>query len=285
LDRWLKGIDNGIENEPLVNLFVMNTNKWLSGDTYPLEATEFKRMYLASDGKANTSGGNGRLIPVPPPEDALGYDVYIYDPGDPTPTPYMYQDPEGFEDDAGEEEEEVYSVEEKKEEHLAYHAKVTAEREDILVYETPPFEEPMTFAGPVSGVLYASSSGKDTDWFMRLAWIDEEGGIFPLVQGVIRARYRDSFSVPDLIEPGRIYEYHLDMWQTGVTIPVGAKLRVEVTSASFPLYSRNLNTGGHNEMETEYVTAEQKVFHDPNHPSHVLLPMIPDPDFRDEIGN
>jgi len=120
---------------------------------------------------------------------------------------------------------------------------------------------------------------------MRLVWIDEEGGIFPLVQGVIRARYRDSFSRPELLEPDRIYEYHLDMWQTGVTVPEGAVLRVEVASASFPLYSRNLNTGGHSEMETEYVTAEQRVFHDPNHPSHVLLPMIPKPDFKDNVSN
>jgi len=285
LDRWLKGIENGIEDEPLVSLFVMNTNQWLNGDTYPLEGTELRRMYLASDGQANTSQGNGRLIPVPPPEDAQAFDTYTYDPGDPTPTPYMYQEPEDGEDGDEDEEPEAYSVEEKREKHLAYHAKITSEREDILVYETPPLEEAMTFAGPVSGVLYASSSARDTDWFMRLVWIDEEGGIFPLVQGVIRARYRDSFSRPEPLEPGRIYEYRLDMWQTGVTVPEGAVLRLEVASASFPLYSRNLNTGGHNEMETEYVTAEQKVFHDPSHPSHVLLPVIPNPDFKDTITN
>ena len=278
LDRWLKGIDNGIEHEPLVNLFVMNTNQWLNGNTYPLEMTEFTPMYLASDGRANTSTGNGRLIPVAPPADAAAYDTYTYDPGDPTPNPFFYQDPEDSEN-----KEEAYSVEEKKEAHLAYHAKVTAERGDILVYETAPLEEPLTFAGPVSGVLYASSSAKDTDWFMRLVWIDEEGGIFPLVKGVIRARYRNSFSKPELLEPGEIYEYHLDMWQTGVTVPEGARLRVEVASASFPLYSRNLNTGGHNEMETEYVKAKQKIHHDPEHPSYVLLPVIPSPVFRDTI--
>jgi putative CocE/NonD family hydrolase len=238
-------------------------------------------MYLASDGGANTSAGNGRLIPVAPPADAAAYDTYSYDPGDPTPNPFFYQDPE--DECTDEDEEEAYSVEEKKELQLAYHAKVTAEREDILVYETAPLEEPLTFAGPVSGVLYASSSARDTDWFMRLVWIDGEGGIFPLVKGVIRARYRDSFSAPELLEPGEVYEYHLDMWQTGVTVPEGAKLRVEVASASFPLFSRNLNTGGHNEMETEYVTAEQKIYHDPDHPSHVVLPVILSPDFEDTV--
>jgi putative CocE/NonD family hydrolase len=283
LDRWLKGIQNGIEREPLVNLFVMNTNKWLNGNTYPLEGTEFTRMYLASDGRANTSSGNGRLIPVLPPADAATHDTFIYDPGDPTPTPYFYQDPADLEKKEGTDEQETYSVEEKREAQLAYHAKVTAEREDILVYETAPLEEPLTFAGPISGVVYAASSARDTDWFMRLAWVDADGGIFPLVQGVIRARYRSSFSVPQLLEPGEIYEYHLDMWQTGVTVPEGAKLRVEVASAAFPIYSRNLNTGGHNETETEYVTAEQKIYHDPDHPSYVLLPVIPAPDFVDTV--
>ncbi len=284
LDRWLKGVENGIEDEPLVNLFVMNTNKWLSGDTYPLEGTEFTRLYLASDGGANTSAGDGRLIPVAPPADAAAYDAYTYDPGDPTPQPSLYQDPLDLVDKEGDEEQEVYSVEEKREAQLAYHAKITAERRDILVYETPPLEEPLTFAGPVSGVIYASSSARDTDWFMRLMWIDEEDAIFPLVEGVIRARYRNSFSEPELLKPGEICEYHLDMWQTGVTVPEGARLRVEVASAGFPVYSRNLNTGGHNEMETEYVTAEQKIFHDPEHPSYVLLPVIPKPEFRDTIA-
>jgi putative CocE/NonD family hydrolase len=280
LDRWLKGIDNGIDREPLVSLFVMNTNQWLNGDVYPLEGTDFTKVYLASDGGANTSAGDGRLIMVPPPEDAAAYDVYTYDPGDPTPSPLFFQKPE----DQGNTEEgskEEYSADARREEIMNYHAKVTAERQDILVYQTAPLEEPLTFAGPVSGVLYASSSAKDTDWFMQLVWVDEEGGIFPLAKGVIRARYRNSLSQPELLQPGEIYEYHLDLWQTGITILPGSKLRVEIASACYPLYSRNLNTGGHNETETEYVTAEQKVYHDPAHPSYVLLPVIPSPGFED----
>jgi putative CocE/NonD family hydrolase len=263
----------------------MNTNKWLNGDTYPLEGTEFTPMYLASDGSANTSAGNGRLIPFPPPADGAPYDTYNYDPGDPTPNPFFYQDTDDLEEnvESDSSSNEKYSVEEKREKKLGYHAKVTAEREDILVYETPPLEEPITFAGPVSGVLYASSSARDTDWFMRLVWVDREGGIFPLVKGVIRARYRDSFSDPELLTPGEIYEYNIDMWQTGVTVPEGAKLRVEVASASFPMFSRNLNTGGHNETETNYVAAEQKIYHDPDLASHVLLPIIPSPEFKDKV--
>jgi predicted acyl esterase len=79
----------------------------------------------------------------------------------------------------------------------------------------------------------------------------------------------------ELLTPGRIYEYKLDLWHTGITIPAGARLRVEVASALFPMFSRNLNTGGHNETETKFVPAKQVIYHDKEHPSHVLLPVIP----------
>ncbi len=168
------------------------------------------------------------------------------------------------------------SVEEKRACRRAFYGRINKERQDILVYQTAPMEKPLTFAGPISAVLHAASSAKDTDWFMRLSMIEEDGDIFPLVHGVIRARYRNSFSRPEMLYPGTIYEYQIDMWQTGITIPAGARLRVEVASASFPMFSRNLNTGGHNETETEYTIAGQAIYHNQDHPSHILLPVIPD---------
>jgi hypothetical protein len=247
----------------------MGSNEWLHGDVYPLPQTRFEKWYLASGGRANTSTGDGRLVRELPPGDSPA-DRYTYDPGDPTPNPEFYEEPE--EEEAGAP---VKSVEQKKAEREAFHVTVTDAREDILVYTTEPLEEPLTFAGPISAVLYASSSARDTDWFVRLMEVDEDGKIFPLVEGKLRARFRDSTSRPELLTPGRVYGYPIDMWQTGITIPAGRRLRIEVASASFPLFSRNLNTGGHNEMETEYVAAEQTIYHDAQHPSHVLLPVIP----------
>ncbi|MGD9141871.1 MAG: CocE/NonD family hydrolase [bacterium] len=286
LDRWLKGVENGIEDEPLVSVFVMHTDKWLRGDTYPLEGTEFTEFYFSSGGNANTSGGDGLLSPAPPGDGSAEFDAYVYDPGDPTPDINLFDEDDGAgEDGAGEAEDgspEAESVEEAIAERLAYHARVSAEREDMLVYETEPLAEDLTFAGPVSGVLYASTSAKDTDWFMRLSVVDADGSVRSLSRGIIRARYRRSFSEPELLEPGRVYEYHIDMWQTGVTVPAGSRLRVEVSSCSFPMFSRNLNTGGHNETETEFVSAEQKIYHTKELPSHVLLPVIPDPEFTEQ---
>ena len=267
LDHWLKGTDNGIDKEPLVSLFVMGSNQWLHGDVYPLPETRFENWYLTSAGHANTSLGDGGLSTSALPAD-MPPDRYTYDPGDPTPQPDFYEESE-------EDESRVRSAEEKEEESGRHHELVTRARQDILVYVTEPFKEPLTIAGPISAVLYASSSARDTDCFVRLMEVDENGRIFPLVEGRLRARYRDSTAKPELLRPGEVYSFQLDMWQTGITVPAGRRLRVEVASASFPMFSRNLNTGGHNETETEFVKAEQTIYHNEKYPSHVLLPVIP----------
>jgi len=267
-DYWLKGVENGILKEPLVKIFVMGSNKWLEGDVYPLPYTQMQKWFLGSGGKANTSKGDGTLSPDPPPA-AAASDAYVYDPGNPTPNPEFYEESE-------EEEKKVRSVEEKRREAEAHHEKVTSGRSDILVYQTKPLDKPLTFAGPVSAVLYASSSAKDTDWFMRLVWIQKDGKVFPLGEGKIRARFRKSMKDPEPLKPGEVCEYTLDLWQMGITIPAGDAIRAEVASASFPLFSRNLNTGGHNEKETRFVKAQQTIFHDQKQPSHILLPVIPE---------
>jgi putative CocE/NonD family hydrolase len=265
-DRWLKGVDNSIEREPLVSVFVMGSNQWLHGDTYPLPETTFRRLYLTSRGNANTINGDGRLT-FDPPAAGTPPDRYSYDPGDPTPTSRLQVDPV---DDG----QLAKSAEERKREADRFRRRLAETRHDILVYETDPLAEPLTSVGPISAVLYAESSARDTDWFVALSEIDHEGAPFRLVQGKIRARFRNSMRASELLEPGKVYAYTLDLWHTGITIPVGNRLRVEVASAAFPLFSRNLNTGGHNEMETAYVTAQQTIYHDDRRPSHVVLPVL-----------
>jgi putative CocE/NonD family hydrolase len=267
-DYWLKGIDNGITKEPLVSLFLMGSNKWLHGATYPLEVTRFQKLYLASSGKANTAKGDGKLTFNAPSSDAPA-DHYTYDPGDPTPDPRFYEESE-------ENEKKERSVLERKTEAQGYHQKITEERKDILVYMTDTLTKPLSFAGPVSAVLYAASSARDTDWFVNVSEVDNGGKIFPLVQGKIRARFRKSMRTPELLKPNEVYEYTIDLWHTGITIPAGSRLRVEIASSSFPFFSRNLNTGGHNETETQYVSAEQTIYHNAHYASHILLPVVPE---------
>ncbi len=271
-DFWLKGVKNGIDAEPMVRLFAMGSNKWLTGNTYPLEQTDFRRLLLKSGGKANTGKGDGRLL-WSLPADSAEFDAYTYDPGDPTPDPSFY--PTRSQEEL---KKTVISTEEEKKRHEAFHRETADKRADILVYLTEPLEAPLTFCGPLSAVLYASSSAVDTDWFVTLSEEKADGEIFPLAHGKIRARYRSSLAKPEKLKPGEVVKYTLDLWHTGITIPKGNRLRVEVASALFPTFGRNLNTGGHNEMETRFVKAEQKVFHSEKYPSHILLPVIPEND-------
>ena len=269
-DYWLKGIDNKIVEEPLVRVFTMFSNKWLTANTYPLPETTFTPFYLGSVKGANTSKGDGKLLPG---IHAKGkkYDQYTYDPGDPTPFPAFYFKTE---EEEKKEKEKVLDVTEEEDKWKAHHNKVTAQRKDILVYQTDPLEEPVTIAGPVSAELFASTSAVDTDWFVTLIDVDEKGENFSLVRGTIRSRFRNSTQKPELLEKDKIYKYTIDLWHTGITFQKGHRIRIEVASAQFPLFSRNLNTGGHNEMETIYKKANQKIYHSKDYPSHILLPVI-----------
>ncbi|MFH2002808.1 MAG: CocE/NonD family hydrolase, partial [Planctomycetota bacterium] len=268
-DYWLKGINNHIMDEPLVSMFTMGSNEWHTGNSYPLEATRFTKLYLAGKGNANSGLGNG-LLSWEPSTQETEFDSYRYDPNDPTPDPTFY-----LPDHRGDSSAPPPSAQEEKEEERAYHNRVVNTRKDILVYRTPPLKEPLTLCGPVSAKIYASSSAGDTDWFVSLSEETDTEEVFPLVCGKIRARYRTSMFKPELLEKGRIYEYDLDLWHTGITIPAGRRIRIEIASALFPMFSRNLNTGGNNEMETESRVAEQKVYHCSAYPSHILLPVLP----------
>jgi putative CocE/NonD family hydrolase len=269
-DYWLKGIDNKIAEEPLVQYFVMFSNTWLKGDVYPLPETKFTKFHLGSGKGANTSRGDGTLR-VEPPSHGKPFDEFVYDPADPTPWPEYYFKSE---EETKREKEKTVDVDEAKAKAKAFHNSVTDARPDILVFQTAPLEEPVSVAGPLSAVLYASTSAPDTDWFVTLMDVDVKGEIFHLVRGTIRARFRNSMAKPELLEKDKVYRYEIDMWQTGITFQKGHRIRVEVASAMFPMFSRNLNTGGHNEKDTKVRKATQRIYHTAEYPSHVLLPVV-----------
>ncbi|NIM20076.1 MAG: CocE/NonD family hydrolase [Candidatus Latescibacteria bacterium] len=260
-DYWLKEIDNGILEEPAVSLYAMNSNRWLEGGEYPLPGTEFKRLYLHSADPSDSERRAGRLG-WEPSAGGPGFDTYTYNPADPTPSPRQ-------------------RMRLKKSGHKGSRSYA---RQDILTYETEPLEEPLTIAGPMSFTLSASSSARDTDWFVSLTALDCGDDEVPLVRGALRARFRESTKKPKLLKPGRIYEYSIDMWHTGITLRRGEKLRVEISSAWFPEFSRNLNTGGHNEKETNYRSATQKIFLTKPHASYLTIPVVKLDDLPKESG-
>jgi putative CocE/NonD family hydrolase len=221
---------------------------------WPLARTVYTDFYLHSSGGANGSGGDG-VLSTERPSAAEPADTFTYDPGD--PTPYLVDARElelGLNED---------------------YAQVHASRSDLLVFTTEPLEEEMEITGPMKATLYAATDARDTDWYVMLLNVFPDGRAERIQEGVARARFRNGFDRLSLLQPGTVYRYDMDLWFTGIVIPPGHRLRVVVSSALFPKYDRNLNTGGDNERDTEYVTAHQRVLHDAAHPSHVTLPLIP----------
>lgn len=257
-DFWLKGMDNGILDEPRVKVFVMGANRWREADTWPIPGTRYTRYYLHSRGKANSlhgDGGLGTALPISEPPDS-----YIYDPTNPVPTL-------GGSTCCGEDVTPVTMGPRDQ--------RPAEERPDVLVYTTPPLEADLEVTGPVSVTLYAASDAPDTDFTAKLVDVFPDGHAMNVAQGIIRARYRDSWEQPTLLEPSRVYEYSIDLWSTSNCFLRGHQIRVEISSSNFPQFDRNPNTGNPFGLDTEVRTATQRVYHDADHPSHILLPIVP----------
>jgi putative CocE/NonD family hydrolase len=147
-------------------------------------------------------------------------------------------------------------------------------RGDVLVYTSEPLAEPLSIAGDVFAVLYASSDAPDTDWLVRLTDVDEKGDSIRLVDNLVRARYRDSWSDPKPLVPGEIVRYEIRLPHIANTFLKGHRIRVQVTSSAGNLTFPNSNTGGNIFTETETRIARQRVFHSRDAASHILLPVM-----------
>jgi putative CocE/NonD family hydrolase len=149
-------------------------------------------------------------------------------------------------------------------------------RDDVLVYSTPVLDRPVEVTGPIELCLFVTSSAPDTDFTGKLVDLYPDGRSIILTEGILRARYRDSFTEPDLLETGKVYELRLDLWATANVFLPGHRIRLEVSSSNFPRFDRNSNTGGEIASETadQYQPAINRIFHDAAHPSHLILPII-----------
>ena len=252
-DYWLKGIENGMMSEKPVTIFVMGENRWRSEAEWPLSYARDTLFYLHSDGRANTRFGGGRLTTEKPGDQ--DEDKFVYDPENPVPTSggnvSMYPSFGGPRDQRG-----------------------IQARADVLVYTSKPLESDVEVSGRVLAKIYAASSARDTDFTAKLVDVHENGYAQLLAEGIIRARYRDSFTEQKLLEPGRVYEYMIDLWSTSHVFPKGNKIQVEISSSNFPKYDRNPNTGNEFGADSELQTASQTIFHNQEYPSHIVLPIV-----------
>jgi putative CocE/NonD family hydrolase len=252
-DHWLKGLDNGIMEEPRVRIFVMGDNVWRDETDWPLPNTKYTRYYFHSNGHANTRNGDGFLSTRLPGEEQT--DIYLYDPRNPAPTKSGRG---GFAFMEG-----------------AFEQGKIEERTDVLVYTSAALETDVEVTGPIELILWASSSAVDTDFTAKLVDVWPDGKAYNLVDGIVRARYRESDWEARPIKPGKVYEYSIDLGVTSNVFKAGHRIRLQVSSSSFPKWDRNLNTGHPVGQDAEIKVAVQTIYHDKQHPSHVVLPVIP----------
>ena len=258
LNAHLKGEDDGILAEPHVKVFVMGANRWRESDEWPIPGTEYTPWYFGSGGNANSMLGDGTVAP----QNATGAatDVFTYDPMHPVPTigGSTCCLEEGLPIKMGPQDQQSIEY-----------------RQDVLCYTSEPMTEPLEVTGPLKAIVYASSSAVDTDFTAKLVDVRPDGYAMNVAQGILRARYRSGPRDPELMEPGEVYRLEIDMWSTSICFMPGHRMRVEISSSNFPNYDRNLNTGEENGLGTAMVTAHQTIYHDAEHPSHIVLPVIP----------
>jgi putative CocE/NonD family hydrolase len=280
-DRWLRGINNGVEQEPAVRLFVMgggtgrknsagrldHGGSWRAERDWPLPDTRWTSFYLHRSG----------LLAPAAPEEPSGYREYIYDPDAPVPTiggtvtsgqPVM-----------------VGGAFDQREGPRFFGSREPyrplAERPDVLVFETPPLEADVEVTGPVVVNLWVSSTAPDTDFTAKLIDVYPPNADYPsgfamnLTDGILRARYRRSWERPELMVPGTVYQLRIDAFPTSNRFVRGHRIRLDISSSNFPHFDANPNTGEPEGRSRSRRPATNRIYLERGRASHAVLPVIP----------
>lgn len=148
-------------------------------------------------------------------------------------------------------------------------------RPDVLVYTSEPLREPLEITGPVKATIYFSTDVPDTDIAVKLLDVHPDGRALNITEGIARARFRNSYTHPTLLEPGKVYSLEVELFPTSNYFLPGHRIRIEVAGSDFPNFGRNLNLGKNNETTTEMRPAWTRVFHSRQYPSRITLPVVP----------
>jgi putative CocE/NonD family hydrolase len=251
-DARLKGLDNGIDREPPVRLFVMGDNAWRFENEWPLERAQPRSWYLRGQGQAVTAAGEGRLS-LEAPGNAEPTDHYVFDPANPIWDAQF--ETSGALDQASFE-----------------------SREDVLVYTTDPLEQDLEITGEMVVELFVSIDRPDADLAVRVTDVHPDGTSYAIngpEAGYLRLRYREGLDRQVLMEPGRIYPVRIGDMLTSNVFKKGHRIRLQVTSSRAPHFDPNPNTGGEIATATRLQTVGVAIHHDAAHPSRVILPLIP----------
>ncbi len=280
-NRYLKDEAKEAGTEAPVRIFVMGTGDghkdtdgrmfhggyWKDADSWPLPGTELTSFYFHPDGTLDKKMPADNVVPT----------TYVYDPNDPVPTiggAFSSTGPVFFPGAYHQKErEDIYGS---SPPYLPLKA-----RPDVVVFQTGPLEEAVEVVGPITVRLFASSTAKDTDFTAKLIDVYPSSKDYPagfemnLTDGILRARYRNSPENPVLMQPGEIVELTIEPFPTANVFKKGHRIRIDISSSSFPRFDVNPNTGEPLGRNRRMVTAENSIFHDADHPSHVVLPIVP----------
>jgi len=278
-DRWLKGEANDAEHDAPVRVFVMgggNAHKtpegrvfvgghWRDEPAWPLARATPTAFHLHAGGGLSTG--------TPKPSEPTSY---RFDPRDPVPSIGGPVSSQGDLMQAGAQDQRCWP-----DLWPCANDRPLAERDDVLVFQTEPLAESLEVTGPLVVKLWASSDGPDTDFTAKLVDVYPPNADFPnglalnIADGIVRARYRESRAKAVMLKPGRPYEFTIELYPTALVFMPGHRIRVDISSSNFPRFDVNPNTGEGLNSHRQWRVATNTVFHDPDRPSRIILPLVP----------
>jgi hypothetical protein len=279
-ERWLKGMDNGVDHEAPACIFVMGGGDahrtpegrifvgghWRDEREWPLARTLSTPYYLHADGSLSAEK----------PGAEPSFTRYMFDPHHPVPTLGGNVSSEGVLMFRGAADQRC-----RKDFWVCEDSRPLSARNDVLVFQTPPLDRDLEVTGRLIVKLWASSDAPDTDFTAKLIDVYPPNADFPagidlnIEDSIVRARYRDSLEKPTLMTPGTVYPFTIEMYPTSLVFKRGHRIRLDVSSSNFPRFDVNPNTGEPLNNNRRWAVAENTVYHDAEHPSHLLLPIIP----------
>ncbi len=248
-DAWLKNDGKGADKIPTVHYYVMGDpddksspgNQWRTAEDWPIRAKP-RPFYF------HAAGTLGRK-PEPKRNASLSYE---YDPKNPVPTigGANLTISKGPRDQ-----------------------RPIGQRDDALVFTSEKLDEHLEITGSVKVKLWACSSATDTDFTAKLSDVYPDGRDMLVLDGIIRARHRDSMETSELMKPRKIYEFEIDLWSTSLVFSPGHRIRVAISSSNAPRFEPNPNTGKPSGADDETIVATNRIYLDSKRPSHILLPV------------
>jgi putative CocE/NonD family hydrolase len=280
-DRWVKGVENGVEKEGPVKLFIMgggdgrkssagrlrHGGSWRQEQTFPLERTQFTPYYLT---------GAGSLTLKKPSAGKPSTTTFRFDPENPVPTIGGNLSSVGGILEAG-----GFDQRARANTLFAKDLLPLSQRRDILVFQTEPLAEDVEVTGPVTVNLFVSSTAVDTDFTAKLIDVYPPNPDYPLGfdlnigDSIKRMRYRDSLEKAELMTPGKVYQVAIELYPTANVFAKGHRIRLDISSSNFPRFDLNPNTGEPLQQHRRMIVADNTVYHNAEQASHVVLPIVP----------